>query len=160
MNLGNKQSSIGRNLYRGDPNVLVREAYIDAIMYEESTLAHLIHHLISERKVNLEDPLTPHDFRRADMQKVTDMITRNTLGFQKINLYSLKITQKKFIFIFAASDQAAVNYFTNIFQQGPLNCHEISLDFEISRGNEITTFRALKKEFEKFPAIAGHFERY
>ena len=94
------------------------------------------------------------------MQKVTDMITRNTLGFQKINLYSLKITQKKFIFIFAASDQAAVNYFTNIFQQRPLNCHEISLDFEISRGNEVTTFRTLKKEFEKFPALVGSFEKY
>lgn len=96
--------------------MLVREAYIDAIMYEESTLAHLIHHLISERKVNLEDPLTSHDFRRADMQKVTDMITRNTLGFQKINLYSLKISPKKYIFIFAVNAQEAVDYFTNIFQ--------------------------------------------
>lgn len=140
--------------------MLVREAYIDAIMYEESTLAHLIHHLISERKVSLEDPLSSQDFRRADMEKVTDMITRNTLGFQKINLYSLKISQKKFIFIFADSGQAAVDYFTNTFHQLPLNCHEISLDFEISRGNEITSFRVLKKEFEKFPALVGSFERY
>lgn len=140
--------------------MLVKDVYLDAVMYEESALAHLIYHLITERKVSLEDPLSLLDFKRADMQKVTEMIHQNALGFQKINMYSLKKNAKTFIFIFAASRQGAVDYYTYTFHQCPLNCHELSLDYEISRGKEVITFRALKKEFEKFPAIAGHFDRY
>lgn len=144
----------------GAGHMLVKDVYLDAVMYEESALAHLIHHLITERKVSLEDSLSVLDFERADMQKVTEMIRQNALGFQKINVYSLKKNDKTFIFIFAASRQAAVDYYTYTFRQRPLNCHELSLDYEMSRGKEVITFRALKSEFEKFPAIAGHFERY
>ncbi|MBM4764715.1 hypothetical protein [Bacillus sp. B15-48] len=139
--------------------MLVKDMYFDAIMYEESVLAHVIQHLILERKVSWEDPISLLDFDQADMQKVTEMINGNALGFKKINCYSLKMDQKKFIFIFAASPQEAVDYFTNSFQQRPLNCHEMLLDYEMTRGNEVKSFRALKNEHEKYPAIAGCFER-
>lgn len=47
----------------------------------------------------------------------------------------------------------------NIFHQRPLNCVELLLDYEVIRGNEVTTFRELRKEFTEFPVLAGIFER-
>jgi CheY-like chemotaxis protein len=140
--------------------MLVKDVYFDALLYEETGLAHLIHHLITERKVSLEDPLASLDFAQADMEAVTEMIHRNRLGFHKMNVYSLKMNQKTYVFIFAANEQEAVDYFANNFHQPAINCREILLDYEITRGNEVTTFRTLRKDYEKFPVIVGYFEKY
>ncbi|WP_404332111.1 hypothetical protein [Mesobacillus maritimus] len=56
-------------------------------------------------------------------------------------------------------DEEAIEFFTETFQQPPMNCHEYPLDFELSRGNGVITFREMKKEFESFPAVAGYFTR-
>jgi hypothetical protein len=45
------------------------------------------------------------------------------------------------------------------FSATPLNCHEYSLDFELARGNGVISFREMRKEFERFPAIAGFYMR-
>lgn len=34
-----------------------------------------------------------------------------------------------------------------------------SLDFQLARGNDVISFRDMRKEFESFPAIAGYFKR-
>jgi hypothetical protein len=77
----------------------------------------------------------------------------------KIGIYSLKINQKDFVFIFAASERDAIQFYLETFHQPPLNCHEYSLDFELSRGNGVISFREMRKEFMSFPAIAGGYRR-
>ena len=122
-------------------------------------MAHYIHHLLAEKKISLDDDISKIDLDQADHQKVAEMIQNNVLGFHKIGIYSLKMNQKDFVFIFAASEQEAIQYYTKTFHQTPLNCHEYSLDFQLDRGNDVISFRDMRKEFESFPAIAGYFKR-
>lgn len=139
--------------------MLVKDVYRDCIIYEESALAHYIHHLLAEKKISLEDDFDKIDLEQADHQKVAEMIRNNYLGFHKIGIYSLKMNQREFIFIFAKNQQEAIQYFVKTFHKSPLNCHEYSLDFELSRGNGVISFRDMRKEFTSFPAIAGYFKR-
>jgi hypothetical protein len=138
--------------------MLVKEAYLDSLLYEESALAHYIHHLLAEKKISLDDDMSKIDLEQADHQRVREMIENNVLGIHKIRVYSLKMNQKEFVFIYAGSEQEAIQFYTNTFYQSPLNCHEYTLDFQLARGNEVISFRD-RKEFESFPAIAGYFKK-
>ncbi|NHC41565.1 hypothetical protein G6549_16535 [Bacillus sp. MM2020_1] len=139
--------------------MIVKDLYMDCFRYEESALAHYIHHLLAEKKISLEDEMSKIDLELADHQKVKELIQNNVLGFHKVGIYSLKMNQKEFVFIFAASDREAIQFYTETFHQSPLNCHEYSLDFELSRGKGGISFREMRKEFDSFPAIVGYFER-
>jgi hypothetical protein len=139
--------------------MLVKEAYLDSLLYEESALAHYIHHLLAEKKISLDDDMSKIDLEQADHQRVREMIENNVLGIYKIRVYSLKMNQKEFVFIYAGSEQKAIQFYTNTFYQSPLNCHEYTLDFQLARGNEVISFRDMRKEFESFPAIAGYFKK-
>jgi hypothetical protein len=139
--------------------MVVKEVYRDCIMYEESALAHYIHHLLAEKKLSLEDDISKIDLQQANHQKVRDMIEKNVLGFRKVGIYSLKMNQEEFIFIFAHNREEAIQFFMKTFHQRPLNCHEYSLDFELARGNDVISFRDMRKEFKSFPAIAGCYKR-
>ena len=137
----------------------VRELYQDALTYEESPLAHYLLHMIQENLVSMDDDISAIDFDKADHQKVAEMIERNVLGIKKIRIFSLKMHLEKFCFIFAESEEEAIECYKNHFKKAPMNCIEQPLDFEIVRGNETITFRELRKEHEKFPAIVGFYER-
>lgn len=139
--------------------MVVKEVYRDCILYEESALAHYIHHLLAEKKLSLEDDMSKIDLQQADHQKVREMIEKNVLGFRKVRIYSLKMSQDEFIFIFAHNQEEAIQFFMKTFHQNLLNCHEYSLDFELSRGNGVISFRDMRKEFKSFPAIAGCYKR-
>jgi hypothetical protein len=99
------------------------------------------------------------DFEQADHQKVKELIKRNVLGIWKVRIYSLKISEKDFYFIFALSKQEAIDFYTKIYHHTPLNSHEYSLDFQLDRGNEGISFRDMRREFKSFPAIAGWYRR-
>ena len=139
--------------------MLVKDLYRNSLYYEESTLAHYIHHLLAEQKISLDDDLSKLDFELADHQKVAEMIQTNVLGFHKVGIYSLKMNRYDFVFLFARSKQEAIEYYRKRFQQTPLNCHEYSLDYQLFRGKEVISFRDMRKEFESFPAVAGYFTR-
>jgi hypothetical protein len=87
------------------------------------------------------------------------MIQNNVLGINKIRVYSLKMNQKDFVFIYSASQQEAIQFYTKTFHQTPLNCHEYSIDFQLARGNNVISFRDLRKEYKRFPVIAGYFNK-
>ncbi|MEH7177919.1 hypothetical protein [Neobacillus vireti] len=140
--------------------MIVKDLYHDCLLYEISQLAHCIHHLLTEKKISLNDDVSTVDFDQADHQKVAELVQNNVLGFRKIKNYSLKKNQKDFVFIFAASEQEAIHFYRETFHQHPLNCHENWLDFNFYRGNDVITFRDLIKEFNSFPAIAGYSFRY
>lgn len=77
----------------------------------------------------------------------------------KVGIYSLKMSKKDFVFIFAGSKQEAIQFYVKAFNQFPLNCHEYSLDYQLSRGYSAISFREMIKEFEIIAAIAGCFRR-
>jgi hypothetical protein len=137
----------------------VRELYEESIRYEEKALAHYILHLLQEDQVSLDDDASLIDFTKADHRKVSKMIEQNLLGFNDIKVFSLKYDDKLFAFIFAASEEEAIQFFRQKFKRKPYNCHEYPLDFPMSRGNEFLTFRDMKKEHSHFPALAGFYER-
>ena len=139
--------------------MLVKELYLEAISLEQSSLVHYLYHLLAEGIISADDPIESLNLDQADHQKVAEMIQTNLLGFHKVGIYSLKRNAKEFVFIFAHNKQEAIEFYTETFQQSPLNCHEYPLDFQIERGNEVITFREMRKEFERFPAIAGYFCR-
>jgi hypothetical protein len=139
--------------------MIVKELYMDCFYYEEASLAYYIHHLLTEKKITLNDHIDKIDLEQADHQKVAELIKTNLLAFHKINIYSLKMNQTDFVFIFAASQQEAIQFYFNKFYQNPLNCNEYSLDFQLDRGNDAISFRDMRKEFESTPAIAGYFKR-
>jgi len=139
--------------------MLVKELYLDSIRFEQSSLAHYIHHLLAEKKISLEDNITQLDLKQANHQKVAEMIENNFLGFHKICIYSLKMKPKEFVFIFAKNEQEAIQFYMKTYNQKPMNFHESLLDFEFTRGNGGISFREMRKEFESFPAIAGYFKR-
>ncbi|WML26775.1 hypothetical protein [Neobacillus sp. OS1-33] len=139
--------------------MIVKELYMDCFYYEEASLGYYIHHLLAEQKITLDDNISKIDLEQADHQKVREMFRNNILGFHKVGIYSLKMNQTDFVFIFAASQQEAIQYYFNKFHQNPLNCHEYSLDFQLDRGNDAISFRDMRKEFDSIPAIAGYFKR-
>jgi hypothetical protein len=139
--------------------ITVRELYEESIRYEEKTLAHYILHLLQEGQVSLDDDADKIDFLQADHEKVAQMIVQNQLGFSDIKVFSLKYDDKLFAFVFAASQEEAIEFFQKKFKRNPKNCHEYPLDFPMSRGNEFLTFRDMRKEYSHFPALAGFYER-
>ncbi|QGQ45690.1 hypothetical protein [Metabacillus sediminilitoris] len=104
----------------------------------------------------MNDNISNIDFDKADHQKVAEMIESNVLGFHKLGVYSLKMNESDFVFIFACSEQEAVRFYTEIFHYAPLNCHEYSLDFELVRGNGVVSFREIiAKSVEKMHSQRG-----
>jgi hypothetical protein len=89
--------------------MLVKDVYLDSFYYEESTLAHFIHHLLAEKKISLDDDMSKLDFDQADQQKVAEMIQNNVLGFHKICIYSLKMNQKDFILSLQPASKRQLN---------------------------------------------------
>ncbi|MCH1627123.1 hypothetical protein [Fredinandcohnia quinoae] len=137
----------------------VKELFHDCLQYEESALAHYIHHLLTERLISLEDNISKLDLDLADHQKVADMIEKNVLGFHKMNIYSLKMNERDFVFIFARNSQEAIRFYRRTFHHTPLNCHKFQLDVEFTRGKELISFREMRKEFKSFPAVVGCYKR-
>jgi hypothetical protein len=139
--------------------MLVRDVYLDSLRYEETSLSHCIHHLLEEKIITLDDDMTKIDFGQVNLQKVTEMLENNVLGFQKLKIFSLKRSKNEFVFIFAATQQDAIPHFTETYRQLPLNCIEYPLDFQFNRGNEVISFRDLRKEFISFPAVVGCYKK-
>ncbi|MBT2728574.1 hypothetical protein J7E63_16740 [Bacillus sp. ISL-75] len=135
--------------------MFVKDLYLDCFRFEESSLAHYIYHLLEEKKISLDDDVSKLDLVQADHQNVRELVQNNVLGIHKVGIYSLKMNQMDFLFIFAASKHEAMQFYTKTFHQNPLNCHAYSLDYQLARGNHVISFRDMRKEFMSFPAIAG-----
>ncbi|WP_102345960.1 hypothetical protein [Bacillus sp. Marseille-P3661] len=139
--------------------MLVRELFKDSLLYEESFLAHCLFHLLNEKKYSLDDDISQIDLHQVDYYKVAEMVQKDVLGIQRVNIYSLKMDEKTFVFIYARSQEEATQLYIQYFQRLPMNCHDYPLEFEIVRGKGKTSFREMRKEFDSFPAIAGILSR-
>ncbi|MFS0823188.1 hypothetical protein [Bacillus sp. 1P02SD] len=137
----------------------IRDYYIDALCYEEVSLAHYIYHLLEEGKISLEDDESTLDLNMADHKKVREMIDKNVLGFHKIGVYALKKSEREFVFVFAEFEQEAIELFVKTYNHAPLYCHQYSLATDLLRDYKLTTFWEMRKEHLTFPAIAGYYEK-
>jgi hypothetical protein len=139
--------------------MLVKDLFLDTIQYEYSFMAHYLYQLLAEKKLSLDDDISKIQLVKADIHKVNELVQKNLLGIGKIKIYSLKMTTTDFVFIFATSRKQAIDFYNRTFLQPPLNCQDYSLDIEFYRGNDVISFRDMRKEIEEFPAIAGYFTR-
>lgn len=137
----------------------IKQLFNDAITYDEPTLAYVIWHLVQEGKARMEDDESILDSSPIDNEKVEIMLKENVLGFNFLKVFSLKMNDKQFIFIFAQSEEEAVKHYIERFKKNPINCHEYEMDTPMSNGDRFFTFRQLAKEFQEFPAVAGQFEK-
>jgi hypothetical protein len=46
--------------------MLVQDVYFDSLRFEETALAHYIHHLLGEKKISLNDNMSKIDLEQAD----------------------------------------------------------------------------------------------
>ncbi|WP_420490192.1 DnaB-like helicase C-terminal domain-containing protein [Neobacillus drentensis] len=134
---------------------LFRESY-----YDKDTDNHTLEIIFSKnRNGPVESISVNYNDLSGRIEDQKESIQNNVLGFHKVGIYSLKMNQKEFVFIFAASKQESMQLYTKTFHQNPLNCHAYLLDYQLARGNEVISFREMRKEFISFPAIAGYFKR-
>lgn len=137
----------------------IRELYEESIKYEHVSLAHLIYYSLREGLVKPDDDESKLFQTEIDEKQLGNLIERNHLGLGITKIYSLKIGDGKFAFVFAGNSQEAIEFVGKELKTKPVNCHEYSMDEQMSRGNQFLSFRDMKKEFTSFPALAGYFER-
>lgn len=137
----------------------IRELYEDAVRYDEKTLAHYIILLLREGKLSLQDKASKMAEVQPNIETLKDMINKNELGLNPVKIYTLKVNSKKFAFIFAESEEKAIEHFKKSHRSEPLNCIEMSLDELMAVGNRFLTFRDYRNELNTFPYLAGYYER-
>ncbi|WP_061566356.1 hypothetical protein [Heyndrickxia coagulans] len=137
----------------------VRDVYQDAIRYEEPFMAHYIHCLLSDGKINLDDDASKIFRAQINVKKFKQAYGKNILGVNKVKIYSLKMSKNEFAFVFAECKQDAKLFFHSLFNREPFNCLEFDMDFGLLRGRQYVTFRQLRKEITKTPALAFVYRR-
>lgn len=137
----------------------VKEMLQDAIRYEEPFMSHYIYCLLQDGKVKLEDDVSRIFQVEINDKKFRQAYENDILGINKAKIFSLKLNKNQFAFVFAKTKQDAMMFFRSRFNRNPINCYEYDLDFGLLRGKEYVTFRSLRKEHDKFPALAFIYER-
>lgn len=138
--------------------ITVREQFEHCVKYESIYMAHLLHYMLKEGMIKLEDDFSKIDFRKVDGAKVSEMVEQNYLCFLPIKIFSLKVDDYLFAFVFAKTKEEAMEFMKSLNEK-PRNCFEYPLDLEMYREGRVLTFREMKKEHESFPALVGYFER-
>lgn len=137
----------------------IKELFEAAVEYDESYLAHTIILLLREGKISLQDEGKVLDTVQLDVEKIKKAVEENELGVNPIKLFSLKMDQYVFAWIFAKTDKEAVNHFVNLHRKKPINCLEFPMDVEMEIGDREMTFRQLRDEQKHFPSFACYYDK-
>jgi hypothetical protein len=137
----------------------IRELFEESVQNDYSFMAHSLYYLIREGLVSPNDPHTVLDHVEIDVNLVGEWTKQNYLCIHVEKVYALQVADNEFVFVFAKDPQQAVAFIRNKWKVHPRNCQESSLDFTIMRGQEIVSFRDIKKDFLSFPTIIGLFKR-
>ncbi|MEK3889824.1 hypothetical protein [Bacillus sp. FSL K6-3431] len=135
----------------------IKTLFEDAIRYEETFLAHTIFCLSQEGKISWDDNDSVLSKVQPDPARLTEMIEKNFLGICEINMYTVRVTNRKWAFIFAKSSEEAKNHLWKTIRRKPLSCRELSPDQEVWIGNRFLHFREWKKEQSGFPCLVGYY---
>ena len=137
----------------------IKELFDECIQNDYSYTAHSLYYLLLEGLVSPDSPHTILDTVEIDVDLVGEWTKKNYLRIQIEKVYSLKISDDEFVFVFAKDTQMATDYIKKNWKIQPRNCYEYSLDYTIIRGKECISFRDMKKDFLSFPAVIGFYER-
>ena len=137
----------------------IKELFDECIQNDYLFIAHTLYYLLLEGLVSPDSRHTILDQVEFDVDLVGEWTKQNYLRIQIEKVYSLKISDDEFVFVFARDAQTATAYIKNNWKIHARNCHEYSLDFTIIRGEECISFRNMKKDFLSFPAVIGLYER-
>jgi len=132
----------------------VKEVYEYAIEHEEHLIAHYLLYAI-QNGVPIDEDIKNLSQYNLDTNEARKLAESNVLGFTDIKIFSLKKTEKEYVFIFAEDTESAKKHFFKLYHTKPINCHEYPLDTLMARGNEFITFRDIRKEHDQFPALCG-----
>lgn len=137
----------------------IKELFEEAVQNDYSFTAHFLYYLLREGLVSPNDSHTVLDHVQVDTELVGEWTRQNYLCISVEKVYSLKIADDEFVFVFAKDPQQAVDFIKWTWNIIPRNCHEYSLDFTIVRGNEAVSFRELRKDYLAFPSVIGVYRR-
>lgn len=104
------------------------------------------------------------DFLNCDLDhnEISRMQERNLLGLKLVSLYSSKLEDNQYVFIFAESSMAAKMFYKSLYGKSALNMTDASsrMDMEMWDANEgYITFREMKDRTLDFPAVALVYEK-
>lgn len=139
--------------------MLIQDLYEDSIKYEESLLAHYILFLLQEGEITLQSDIQELKKVNINYQRFLDFYKKNPLGFRLVKVFSLKHSDKNFIFVFAHNQDEAIRFFRKKYRSSPLNCYEYSLDTQMNVGNRFLSFREMRKEVKEFPTVIGFYQK-
>lgn len=122
-------------------------------------MAHCLHYLLKENLIKLNDDFETVDFGQVDQEEVQEMVERNHLCFKIIKVFSLKVREYTWAFVFAATEEEAIAYTKNELKHQPKNCIEYHMDIDMEKDDWVLSFRDMKNEYSSFPALAGYFEK-
>jgi hypothetical protein len=135
------------------------ELFEECIENDYSFMAHALYYVLREKIVSPEEPHTALDDKQIDWELVNQWTTENYLCLNTVKVFSLKIADNEFAFVFAHHQQEAREFLHDSCKIKPINCHEYLLDCSMLRGNEYVTFREMKKDFLTYPALIGFYHR-
>ncbi|MED4979448.1 hypothetical protein P9726_07220 [Geobacillus stearothermophilus] len=94
-----------------------------------------------------------------DKRAIARLVEENPLKVREIRVFSLKIRQGRFAFVFAANSEEAKSFIRHKYGIEPKNCFQYPLDFPMSIGNRFTTFREMARAKNSFPSLAGFYQK-
>lgn len=136
----------------------------EAIRDEAASLIYTIHYFLSAKRLRRDSTM---DELEAAMESATEedtcaiarLVEENPLKVCEIRVFSLKVGQGRFAFVFAANEEEAKSFVRHKYGIEPKNCFQYPIDFPMSIGNRFTTFREMARAKNSFPSLAGFYQK-
>ncbi|MED3747584.1 MULTISPECIES: hypothetical protein [Geobacillus] len=93
-----------------------------------------------------------------DRRAIARLVEENPLKVREIHVFSVKVGQGRFAFVFAADEEEAKSFIRHKYGIEPKNCFQYPLDFPMSIGNRFTTFREMART-KNLPSLAGFYQK-
>ncbi|KYD28544.1 hypothetical protein ABEV35_10885 [Geobacillus stearothermophilus] len=136
----------------------------EAIRNEAASLIYTLHYFLSTKRLRRDS--TMEELEKAmenateeDKRAIARLVEENPLKVREIHVFSLKIRQGRFAFVFATNEEEAKLFVQHKYGIEPKNCFQYPLDFPMSIGNRFTTFREMAREKNSFPSLAGFYQK-
>ena len=133
------------------------EMLMAAIEFEEVELAYDLYYLIANGIINAEDEFTLQgkDWNKIDGQATREMREMNLLGFDLVDLYSVRLDVDTWEVIAAKTSEEARGYFMNKYRFLPkiikMDKSKWLKEFWFEDMKTYKSLQEIRKESNKFP---------
>ncbi|WMV75009.1 hypothetical protein [Geobacillus thermodenitrificans] len=136
----------------------------EAIRDETASLIYTLHYFLSSGRIRRDSTMDEleaamESVAEEDTRTIARLIEENPLKVYEIRVFSLKIGQGRFAFVFAANEEEAKSFVRHKYGIEPKNCFQYPIDFPVSIGNRFTTFREMARAKNSFPSLAGFYQK-